>query len=103
MPASGNVVKATKKKSHKEREPVTYYELLELEKQKNEQNSEMKIKIKRNFPIAPDGFIPNSVVKKFFRLFDPAVKKPEKKIWKLKWVNNLKIPARLWPCISKRR
>lgn len=78
-----------KKQSHREKEHhITYYELLELEKQKNEQNTAVKIKIKRNFPIAPDGFIPNSVVKKFFRLFDPNQKQPEKKIWKLKWVNS---------------
>lgn len=63
---------------------ITYYELLELEKEKNEAQS-VKVKFKRNFPIAPDGFIPNSVVRKFFRIFDEKV--PEKKVWKLKWVS----------------
>ncbi|CAF0708647.1 unnamed protein product [Brachionus calyciflorus] len=61
---------------------ITYYELLELEKEKNESPS-VKVTIKRNFPIAPDGYIPNSVVRKFFEIFDENV--PEKKVWKLKW------------------
>lgn len=75
------------------REPITYYELLELERERNEslQAATVKVKIKRNFPIAPDGFIPNSVVKKFFKLFDnnAITKTTEKKIWKLKWVSFL--------------
>ena len=69
------------KKSHQ----ITYYELLELERERNEAK-QVKVKIKRNFPIAPDGFIPNSVVRKFFKLLQEEPKKPEKKIWKLKWV-----------------
>lgn len=71
-------------------EPNTYYELLELERQYNEplEADQINFRIKRNFPIAPDGFIPNSVVKKFFKLFDKKnTKLSEKKIWKLKWVN----------------
>ena len=75
----------TQKPKKKPKEQITYYELLELEKQKNEAAS-VKITIKRSFPIAPDGFIPNSVVRKFFQLLDPGPKQPEKKIWKLKWV-----------------
>ena len=75
-----------KRKKRERKEPITYYELLELEKQKNEPQS-VKITIKRNFPIASDGFIPNSVVRKFFQLLEPTEKQPEKKIWKLKWVN----------------
>lgn len=74
-------------------EPITYYELVELERQRNEQIKQataVKIKIKRHFPIAPDGFIPNSVVRKFFKLFDNTTKPPEKKIWKLKWVYEAK-------------
>lgn len=70
----------------KRKEKITYYELLELEKKRNEPNS-FKITIKKSFPIAPDGFIPNSVVKKFFKIIDEEPKQPEKKIWKLKWVN----------------
>lgn len=72
---------------------ITYYELLELEKQKNETEA-VKVTIKRNFPIAPDGFIPNSVVRKFFKLLEPGPK-PEKKIWKLKWVENIFIEKKL--------
>ena len=74
----------TQKPKKKPKEQITYYELLELEKQKNE--AEVKITIKRSFPIAPDGFIPNSVVRKFFQLLEPGPKQPEKKVWKLKWV-----------------
>ncbi len=63
--------------------------MLEIEKEKSQQDA-IKIKIKRNFPIAPDGFIPNSVVQRFFDLFDKKVEKREKKtIWKLKWVSFL--------------
>jgi hypothetical protein len=80
--ASVGTHKQSKKRSQKE--PITYYELLELERQRNEENT-VKIKIKRNFPLAPDGFIPNSVVRKFFKMLD-APTQPEKKIWKLKWV-----------------
>lgn len=76
------IPKQQKKKSLKE--PISYYELLELEKQKTETES-VKITIRRNFPIAPDGFIPNSVVKKFFKLLEPGPN-TEKKVWKLKWV-----------------
>lgn len=72
-------------KPKKRKEPLTYYELLELEKEQNEGNA-VKVKIKRNFPIAPDGFIPNTVVKKFFDLFDENEQQPPKTIWKLKWV-----------------
>jgi hypothetical protein len=72
----------------KRKEKITYYELLELEKKRNDPNS-YKITIKQSFPIAPDGFIPNSVVKKFFKIIDEEPKQPEKKIWKLKWVNRI--------------
>jgi hypothetical protein len=72
-------------KRSKKPHQITYYELLELEKERNE-SKQVKVKIKRNFPIAPDGFIPNSVVRKFFKLLQEEPKKPEKKIWKLKWV-----------------
>ena len=75
------------KRRKRAKEPITYYELLELEKQRNDSQS-VKISIKRNFPIASDGFIPNSVVRKFFQLLEPTAKQPEKKIWKLKWVLN---------------
>ena len=76
------------KRKKRAKEPITYYELLELEKEKNNpQQSSVKITIKRNFPIASDGFIPNSVVRKFFQILEPTPKQPEKKIWKLKWVN----------------
>ena len=63
---------------------ITYYELLELERQKNEANT-VKVRIKQNFPIAPDGFIPNSVIRKFFALLEAPPKPAEKTIWKLKW------------------
>ena len=73
---------STKKKPHQ----ITYYELLEIERQRDEAK-QVKVKIKRNFPIAPDGFIPNSVVLKFFKLLQEEPKRAEKKIWKLKWVS----------------
>ena len=79
-------------KRKKRKEPITYYELLELEKEKNNpQQSSVKITIKRNFPIASDGFIPNSVVRKFFQILEPTPKQPEKKIWKLKWVKTFEL------------
>lgn len=91
---------AHKRKKAHHREPITYYELLELERQRNEANqaASVKIKIKRTFPIAPDGFIPNSVVKKFFKLLDSAsAKQTEKKIWKLKWVRlSIKLVLLKW-------
>lgn len=73
---------STKKKPHQ----ITYYELLEIERQRDEAK-QVKVKIKRNFPIAPDGFIPNSVVLKFFKLLQEEPKRAEKKIWKLKWLD----------------
>ncbi len=76
-----------KLKDKKRKEPITYYELVELENQRNNPPPP-KVKIIRKFPIAPDGFVPNSVVKKFFDMFDPD---PEEiaaapVIWRLNWV-----------------
>ena len=73
------------KKRHTARQ-ITYYELIELERQKNEANNAVKVKIKRNFPLAPDGFIPNSVLRKFFAFLEAPPKAADKPIWKLKWV-----------------
>jgi hypothetical protein len=83
--ASTNMSHRRMSKKRSRKEPITYYELLELERQKNEAQM-VKVKVKRNFPLAPDGFIPNSVVKKFFELLD-APPESQRKVWKLKWVN----------------
>ncbi len=79
-----NTNNSQRRKKRSRKEPITYYELLELERQKNEAQM-VKVKMKRNFPLAPDGFIPNSVVKKFFELLDGSAE-PEREVWKLKWV-----------------
>ena len=86
-----------RKKKEQRKEPITYYELLELEKQRIEQQqvggggvggaAAVKITIKSNFPIASDGFIPNSVVRKFFQLLDTPKHAEKPKVWKLKWVS----------------
>ena len=75
------------KKTKKRREPITYYELVELENQKN-RPPVIEVKIKKKFPIAPDGFIPNSIVQKFFTLFEPEPEAPPP-IWRLNWVNTI--------------
>ena len=87
---SGLLTSTRMSKKRRNKEPITYYELLELERQKNEAEAALKVKIKRTFPLAPDGFIPNSVVRKFFELLDTGPAQPERKVWKLKWVQNLK-------------
>ena len=82
------------KRKKRAKEPITYYELLELEKERNNpEQSSVKITIKRNVPIASDGFIPNSVVRKFFQILEPTPKQSEKKIWKLKWVSFISLFA----------
>jgi hypothetical protein len=75
-----------KPKDKKRKEPITYYELVELENQRNNPPPP-KVKLIRKFPIAPDGFIPNSVVHKFFEMFEPDEQAaPVPIIWRLNWV-----------------
>ena len=71
----------------KRKEPITYYELVELENQRNNPPPP-KVKLIRKFPIAPDGFVPNSVVQKFFEMFEPDEQvAPAPIIWRLNWVS----------------
>jgi hypothetical protein len=78
----GTTIKKPKEKRRKE--PITYYELVELENQRNNPPPPPE-KIERFFPIAPDGYIPNSVVKQFFAIYEPE-EIPPPVIWKLNWV-----------------
>lgn len=76
-----------KPKEKKRKEPITYYELVELENQRNNPPPPPE-RIKQLFPIAPDGYIPNSVVKQFFTIYEPE-EVPPPVIWKLNWVYKL--------------
>ena len=54
-----------------------------MEQQKLEVDQRAARKV---FPIAPDGFIPNSVVRRIIRLIEEEENTvPERHIWRLKW------------------